>query len=269
MCLFTPCKQNPIFIYKPPGKLDTLKMARIATYIRASTDTQETAHQSTAIDAWLDEHDVAPDDVDRYADLGHSGSDPGREQFSTLIDAIETGQYEYVVVWEISRLARLGSIYQRFFECCEDARTTVAITDGWIEEVRPDGTGKLIADISAAVAEEERRRLIKRVEAGVERAQDQGKWLGALPKGFERDDDGYLHVLLDADQDAGEIGYLEIRRAIERVDTGESYRTVARDLPNLTRQTLMNIHKNPERRRWYLETDATDERVDAALESVR
>ncbi len=59
----------------------------------------------------------------------------------------------------------------------------------------------MIADISAAVAEEERRRLIKRVEAGVERAQNQGKWLGALPKGFERDDDGYLHVLLDPDQD--------------------------------------------------------------------
>ena len=102
-------------------------MAHIATYIRASTDTQETAHQSTAIDAWLDEHDIASDDVDRYADLGHSGSDPGREQFSALIDAIETGQYEYVVVWKISRLARLGSIYQRFFECCEDAGTTVVV----------------------------------------------------------------------------------------------------------------------------------------------
>ena len=243
-------------------------MASIATYIRASTDTQETAHQNTAIDAWLDEHDVASDDVDRYADLGHSGSNPGREQFSALIDAIETGQYEYVV-WEISRLARLGSIYQRFFECCEEAGATVAITDGWIEEVRPDGTGKLIADISAAVAEEERRRLIKRVEAGVERAQDQGKWLGALPKGFERDEDGYLHVLLDPDQNAGEVGYLEVRRAVERIEADESYRAVACDLPNLTRQTLMNIYKDPDRRRWYLETEAADERVDAALESVR
>ncbi len=30
------------------------------------------------------------------------------------------------------------------------------------------------------------------VEAGGARAQDQGKWLGAVPVGFERDDDGYL-----------------------------------------------------------------------------
>ncbi len=36
----------------------------------------------------------------------------------------------YEVVWVISRLARLGSIYQQFFETWEDAATTVAITDG-------------------------------------------------------------------------------------------------------------------------------------------
>jgi len=244
-------------------------MAHVATYIRASTDTQETTHQQNAIDAWLDERDIAPEDIERYADLGYSGSDPGREQFVALVDAVESGQYEYVVVWEISRLARLGSIYQQFFERCEDAGTTVAITDGWVEEVRPDGTGKLIADISAAVAEEERRRLIKRVEAGVARAQDQGKWLGAVPKGFERGADGYLHVLLDPEQDDGEVGYLEVRRALERIDAGESYRAVARDLPNLTRPTLMNIHKDAERRRWYLGAEADDERVDSALDAIR
>ncbi len=245
------------------------QMAHYATYIRASTDDQETTHQRSAIDDWLDEREVDAGEVDHYADLGHSGSDPGREQFRELIDAIETAQYEYVVVWEISRLARLGSIYQRFFETCEDAGTTVAITDGWVEEVRPDGTGKLIADISAAVAEEERRRLIKRVEAGVASAQDQGKWLGAVPLGFERDDDGYLQVLLDPDRDAGEVGYLDVRRAIERVDQGDSYRSVARDVPNLARTTLMSIHKDDDRRQWYLGRTADDERVNAALDPVK
>jgi DNA invertase Pin-like site-specific DNA recombinase len=244
-------------------------MARYATYIRASTDTQETVHQRDAINDWLDDQDTDPDDVDRYADLGHSGSDPGREQFSALIDAIDAGDYEYVVVWEISRLARLGSIYQRFFERCEDAGTTVAITDGWVSEVRPDGTGKLIADISAAVAEEERRRLIKRVEAGVASAQEQGKWTGRVPTGFHHDDDGYLQVLLDPDRDAGEVGYLEVRRALERVSDSESYRAVAQDMPNLTRQGLMKIHKDPDRRQWYLGAEADDERVDTALETVR
>jgi len=159
-------------------------MARYATYIRASTDDQETSHQRDAIDEWLSQHEVDPSEVDHFVDLAQSGADPGREQFTELVEAIQSESYEYVVVWEISRLARLGSISQRFFEHCEDAGTTVAITDGWVEEVRPDGTGKLIADISAAVAEEERRRLTKRIESGVSRAQREGKWLGRVPKAF-------------------------------------------------------------------------------------
>ncbi|WP_256686126.1 recombinase family protein [Halococcus qingdaonensis] len=143
----------------------------------------------------------------------------------------------------------------------------MAITDGWISEVRPDGTGKLIADISAAVAEEERRRLIKRVEAGVASAQEQGKWTGRVPTGFHHNDDGYLQVLLDPDREAGEVGYLEVRRALERVNDDESYRAVARDMPNLTRQGLMKIDKDPARRGWYLGAEADDKRVSTALDA--
>lgn len=100
------------------------------------------------------------------------------------------------------------------------------------------------------------------------RAQDQGKWLGAVPVGFERDDDGYLQVFLDPDRDAGEVGYLDVRRAIERVDNDESYRSVARDVPNLARTTLINIHKDDDRRPWYLSADADDERVATALNPI-
>ena len=243
-------------------------MARYATYIRASTDHQETTHQHNAIEEWLTEHDVDQSEVDQFVDLAQSGADPGREQFAELVEAIQSENYEYVVVWEISRLARLGSIYQRFFEHCEGAGTTVAITDGWIEEVRPDGTGKLIADISAAVAEEERRRLTKRVQTGINRAQREGKWLGKVPKGFRRDSEGYLQLIREADRDAGEISYLEIRTALERVDDGESYRSVAKDTANLNRVTLMDIHKSDERRSWYLDGEADDSHVGPALETV-
>lgn len=42
------------------------------------------------IDEWLDERDVDAAAVDHYTDLGHSSSDPDRERFCELIDAIET-----------------------------------------------------------------------------------------------------------------------------------------------------------------------------------
>lgn len=74
-------------------------------------------------------------------------ADPDHEQFAELVEAIQSENYEYVVVWGISRLARLGSIYQRFFEHCEDAGTTVAITEGWLRRFAPMGQ-ELIVDIS-------------------------------------------------------------------------------------------------------------------------
>ena len=53
----------------------------------------------------------------------------------------------------------------------------------------------------------------------------------------------YLHMLLDPDQDASEIGYLEVRRALERVDAGESYRAVARSQLNHP----SDAHEHPQR----------------------
>ena len=243
-------------------------MARYATYIRASTDQQEITHQHNAIEEWLAEHDVDQSEVDQFVDLAQPGADPGRENFAEFVEAIQSESYEYVIIREVSRLAKLGRIYQRFFEHCEDAGTTVAITDGWIEEVRPDGTGKLIADISAAVAEEERCCLTKRVQTGINRAQREGKWLGKVPKGFRRDSEGYLQLIREADRDAGEISYLEIRTTIERVDDGDSYRLVAKDTPNLNQATLMDIHKNDERRSWYLDGEADDSRIEPVLEKA-
>jgi DNA invertase Pin-like site-specific DNA recombinase len=142
----------------------------------------------------------------------------------------------------------------------------VNITNGWTDTVRPDGTGKLIADISAAVAEEERRKLIKRVNSGVKRARKEGKWLGEVPVGFTRNEDGYLRPLLTPTPD--EDGYLDIRAALEEIEDGESYRQAARPL-NTTRQTLSRIHQDEDRRAWYLEGDAGDERVQEALQEVQ
>jgi DNA invertase Pin-like site-specific DNA recombinase len=239
----------------------------VAAYLRASTDKQDDDHQRDDIHEWADRHGIDPTSLTEYVDLAQSGSDEEREQFNDLINDIEAGEYDRVIVWEISRLARLGSIYQTFFEVAADHQVTINITNGWTDTVKPDGTGKLIADISAAVAEEERRKLISRVESGVRRARKQGKWLGEVPVGFERTGDGYLRPNLKPDTD--EDGYLEIRAALEDIEDGESYNSVAQSL-NTTRQTLSNINQDDERRPWYLEAEAPgDDRVQEALQDVQ
>ena len=238
----------------------------IAAYTRSSSDKQTEQHHRDDINDWAEKNGVESDSIDWYVDLAQSGNDPGREQFQQLINDIENGEYDRVIVWEISRLSRLGSTYQRFFEAAGDNGVIVNITNGWTDTVRPDGTGKLIADISAAVAEEERRKLISRVNSGIKRARKEGKWLGEVPVGFERNAEGYLRPLLTPGED--EDGYLEIRNALEAIEDGESYRQASKGV-NTTRQTLSRIHQDEERRAWYVDATADDDRVDEALGEVR
>lgn len=235
-------------------------------YIRRSTDSQEDQHQHDDINDWLSERDLSLGEVEVLAEQA-SGASSSREEFQNLIDRIKTGDVDHIVVWEISRIARKGKLAQEFFDACENNDTTLHITNGSISEIQPDGTNRLIADIIAAVAAEERRSLIRRTKSGVSRAQSEGKWLGNVPLGFRRDDEGYLQPIIDANRDEGEVSYLEVQEAIERVENGESYNSVAKSLP-ITRQGLSKIHQNEERRAWYIEGNAEDERVQSAIDSI-
>lgn len=240
-----------------------------AVYIRRSTDDQSDKHQYDDIKRWLDYMDVPIADCEQYVETA-SGASAHRDEFRALIDDLEAGDVSDVVVWEISRIARNGLLAQEFFEACEDAGVTIHVTDGAVRRVEPDGHGRLVADIVAAVAAEERRRLIERTQSGQRRARKEGKWLGQVPVGFRRSDDGFLTPILDPDyDDAEETGYFDIVEALEALDRGESYRKTAANTPNVTRQTLSTIDQDDDRRRWYLDREAKDDAVDQALAEVR
>lgn len=100
----------------------------------------------------------------------------------------------------------------------------------------------------------------------MKRARKEGKWLGEVPVGFERND-GYLRPVINAGE--GEDSYLDIRTALEDIKDGISYNSAAQSL-NTTRQTLSRIDQDDERRAWYLNVEASnDDRVDEALQDVQ
>lgn len=100
----------------------------------------------------------------------------------------------------------------------------------------------------------------------MKRARREGKWLGEVPTGFERNDQGHLRPVIDARE--SENSYLELRDALQNIEDGESYRQAAEGL-NTTRQTLSRIHQDDDRRQWYLDATAEDERVTEALQDVQ
>ncbi|WP_245726699.1 recombinase family protein [Natronorubrum sediminis] len=113
----------------------------VAAYVRSSTEGQTVRHQRDDIRDWGNREDINSDSIDWYVDFAQSGADPGREQFEDLINSMHAGAYDVVAVWEISRLARLGSTYQQFFEVAEESETIVqSQTDGSMKSV-PVGAG--------------------------------------------------------------------------------------------------------------------------------
>jgi len=232
-------------------------MTRHAAYIRTSTTKQTTGAQSQrgAILEWFADHDVT--DWDEYADAAQSGADDSREAFRELLEAVRDDRYDDVVMVEISRLARRTALAADFIDVAVDTDTTIHLLDEMIDAIDPDDRmSAFFAKQLSLWYEEERRQTIARIRRGQRHAQREGKWVGQPPTGFTTDDEGYLVVDLEE--------FLAFVDALERVEADESYRSVARDT-RFNRVTLMDIHNDDQRRRWYLDTEADDQRVNNAL----
>lgn len=241
-----------------------------AAYVRRSTYKQENEHQLDAINQWLEEHDVAPGSVEFYRETA-SGASRSREKLKWLMDAVKSDDIDHVVVWELSRIAREGKLAQEFFDLCEDHDVTVHITSGSIRRIEPDGSNRFVADILAAVYAEERRTLIRRSKYGQQRALKQDKWVGQPPLGFTTDSDGYLIPNIEMygeDYNEDRDGFFAVEEAIRQIHEDDaSYNSTAKDLI-CTRQALSKVYQNEAKRQWYLDRDAADERVQAALDEL-
>jgi DNA invertase Pin-like site-specific DNA recombinase len=232
---------------------------RYASYVRVSTATQDPERQLQDVGDRLDElGDVEA--WDRYRDDASSGADDSRPEFTELLRAVRAGEVDAVIMSEISRLARRNATAADFIDACVDEGVPIHLTDDMLEVIDPDDPmSQFFAKFLSLWYEEERKATIRRVRSGLKQARSEGKWLGEVPAGFERDEQGYLQVDLEE--------YLAISNALEAIDEGSSYRAAAQGVP-VTRQTLMNIHKDDDRRAWYASGEAADDRVQQALDTV-
>jgi DNA invertase Pin-like site-specific DNA recombinase len=232
---------------------------RYASYVRVSTATQDPERQLQDVGDRLDElGDVEA--WDRYRDDASSGADDSRPEFTELLRAVRAGEVDAVIMSEISRLARRNATAADFIDACVDEGVPIHLTDDMLEVIDPDDPmSQFFAKFLSLWYEEERKATIRRVRSGLKQARSEGKWLGEVPAGFERDEQGYLQVDLEE--------YLAISNALEAIDEGSSYRAAAQGVP-VTRQTLMNIHKDDDRRAWYASGEAADDRVQQAPDTV-
>lgn len=146
-----------------------------AIYLRVSTDDQDVDNQEgdcvrlCQARGW--EAAIVPEVESGAKD---------RPRWRHVLELARTGTIRAVVIWSIDRMGR------RMHELLADVReldrlgcAVVSVRESWLDTTSP--TRDLLLAIFAWLAEHERRRLIERTRAGLERARREGKKLGRPP----------------------------------------------------------------------------------------
>jgi len=181
------------------------KVLRCAIYTRKSTehglelefnslDAQREACEayikSQASEGW---HTIAK----RYDDPAYSGGNMDRPALQALLQDIETGQVDVVVVYKIDRLTRSLADFAKLVEVF-DARSTsfVAITQQFNTTT---SMGRLTLNVLLSFAQFERELASERVRDKVAASRKKGKWTGgSVPLGYDNKDKKLVVNLAEA-----------------------------------------------------------------------
>jgi putative DNA-invertase from lambdoid prophage Rac len=156
------------------------RTARAALYLRCSTERQHTENQLPA----LRQLAVARGfDVVRVFEE-HASAVKSRPQWERLKQASHRGEFQAVVVFAIDRLGRsmVGNI-QEILDLDRMGVEVVSVRESWLDTKGP--VRQLLVAIFSWVAEEERRQIASRSQAGVDRARLSGKHCGRPPAAID------------------------------------------------------------------------------------
>jgi DNA invertase Pin-like site-specific DNA recombinase len=119
-----------------------------------------------------------------YDDGGFSGGSMDRPGLRKLLDDIEAGQIDVVVVYKIDRLTRSLSDFSRIVEVFEKADTSfVSVTQSFNTT---NSMGRLMLNVLLSFAQFEREVTGERIRDKIAASKAKGMWMGGLaPLGYD------------------------------------------------------------------------------------
>lgn len=248
---------------------------RVACYVRVSDPDQNPDRQIADTVEWV-EREYDDPEITRYVDVISGAIDTRGEQYERLWSAIEQGDHDLVVIDELSRLSRLGAgAIHEFLEHALANDTglkdlEVGLHIDLDDDLVDRAVKQLIAGVMGDLARVEHKQKLRRINSGIRAAEAAGKWMGRAPRGFYIDKDADEAGVLRVDT----AGFLQTRRALERIVAGDPVSRVADD-SGIPASTLRDLRDN--RLELYFDGDPyavyADDRdagvVDQALDGVR
>lgn len=221
---------------------------RTASYLRMSLDPtglaagiQRQREDTTALAASLGWTIVG-----EYADNDASATNlrKPRPQYERMLDDIENGRLDAVVVWHPDRLYRQPRELEHLIELCERRHVVIrTVQAGELDLSTP--TGRMVARILGAVAAQEVEHKVERWRRSIMQRRRNGEWSGTSRRLFGYTRDGKI-----IENEAAII-----RRVVERYLSGESISCLVKYLRDnripttrgneWSRQTLHGLLSNP------------------------
>ena len=169
---------------------------RVAVYCRVSKndESQDPQNQLNPLRDYAKA--LGGEIVEEYIDLA-SGGNGDRKNFLRMFEDAQMHKFDLLLVWALDRLSREGiSNTLGYLERLKrNGIALKSLQESWLD-TREDGLGQLLLAIFSWVAQQERKRIVERTKAGLERAKRAGKLLGrpkgAKDKGVRRKSGYYL-----------------------------------------------------------------------------
>lgn len=158
-----------------------------------------------------------------------------RPEYRRLLDAIKDGGIDAVVVWHLDRLHRHPKELEAFFETCDSAGVRdLASVSGDVDLSTDDG--RFLARILGAVSRKESDDKSRRIRRKHEELAATGKLSGGGTRPFGYEQDRKTVVPSEA---------AVIREVADRVLSGDSLRSIARDLDSRGVATITGTEWSP------------------------
>ncbi len=138
----------------------------------AQRDSAEAYIKSQAAEGWQ----CLPD---RFDDGGFSGGNMDRPAVQRLMERIEAGEIDCVVVYKVDRLSRSLLDFARMMETFE--RHGIAFVSVTQQFNTASSMGRLILNVLLSFAQFEREMISERTRDKIAAARRKGKWSGGMP----------------------------------------------------------------------------------------
>jgi DNA invertase Pin-like site-specific DNA recombinase len=182
---------------------------------------------------------------DRYDDGGFTGANTERPAFQRMLEDIDAGKIDIVVVYKVDRLSRSLLDFAKLMDRFNKAKAAfVSVTQNFSTA---DAMGRLTLNVLMSFAEFERSMIAERTRDKVVAARRKGKWTGGpVPLGYQIVDGKLAVDVAEARVVRQVFGLYEAHRSIVRIlDELAAMGTTTKTKRAWTKDGVLRVLKNP------------------------